>query len=249
MLEQNLNLSPNLFAYLTTAWKPVTVKEILTSYGTKTLQQAQTHHTLTSQVLTAKHAAFIQICNGTLAKDPDNIQLASAVERQASFVEKMDAQLWIRSPALCGTLGRALDGYNKFLKLFKLYPGTMLVPTLDIDLVWHTHQLSPKRYIDATVEMAGRFLDHDDKLGKGTLDVGMEKTKSLFRVRFGREYAVCSCWDCEALLDTVECMNGGMIDEQAGGLKAVDEVADNVMFYRAVEVARRAGRPLPMRRG
>ncbi|KAI9779637.1 MAG: hypothetical protein M1839_007302 [Geoglossum umbratile] len=246
--EQRLNLPSDIFDYLTTTSKQPTVQGILTSYGTKTLTQAKISQSLNTQGLSTDDTAFIRIFSATLANFPDYIQLAAAVERQASFVQKMDAQLWIRSPALCGTLRRAQDRYNKFLKLFKLYPGTMLVPTLDIDLVWHTHQLSPKRYIDATVDIAGRFLDHDDKLGKGTLDEGMEKTKNLFRVRFGKEYAVCNCWDCEALLDAVERRNEGTDNGTASDFKlAAEQVADGVMFYRAVEVARRAGKPLPTR--
>ena len=74
--------------------------------------------------------------------------------RQATFVDKMNNHLWIRSPALEGTLRRAIDRYSKFLILLKrkapplgadgsgttMVPGPIIVPTLDIDLVWHTHQ-------------------------------------------------------------------------------------------------------------
>jgi len=237
-----------MFEYLATTTKHPTVKGILTSYGTKTLTQAGISLTLNIGGLSTNDTAFVRIISATLANFIDYIQLAAAVQRQASFVQKMDAQLWIRSPALCGTLRRAQDRYNRFLKLFKLYPGTMLVPTLDIDLVWHTHQLSPSRYVDATVDIAGRFLDHDDKLEKSTLDEGIDKTKTLFRIRFGKEYAVCTCWDCEALLDAVERRDEERDGESSSELKlAAEEVADSVMFYRAVEVARRAGRALPTR--
>ena len=64
-----------------------------------------------------------------------NRPIFEAVQRQEAFVQKMHAQLWIRSPALEGTLQRAIKRYLSFVKLFKLYPKTILVPTLDIDLV------------------------------------------------------------------------------------------------------------------
>jgi len=201
-----------------------------------------------NQGLSANDVAFIENVRYTLSKAPEHNELAEAVNRQSSFIHKMDAQLWIRSPAVEGTLRRARDRYSNFLRLFKLYPGTMLVPTLDIDLVWHTHQLSPQRYMDATRDLAGKFLDHDDKLGKETLDVGLEKTKKLFRIRFGKEYLVCNCWDCEALLDAVENRDESIVDANGSASKTIAETtADEVMFYRAVEVARTAGKPLPTR--
>jgi hypothetical protein len=153
----------------------------------------------------------------------------------------MDAQLWIRSPALVGTLSRAIARYSQFLKLFRLYPGTMLVPTLDIDLVWHSHQLSPGRYERDVLELAGRFVDHDDKLGEDALGKGMQRTKELWRVRFGAEYLICTCWDCEALLDEVD---GKGTDADKVD---VERVAAQVEFHRAVEIARREGGGLPMR--
>ena len=63
------------------------------------------------------------------------IGLRDAVIRQSKFVDKMHDYLWIRSSALDGTLRRAIDRYDKFLKLYKLYPTTMFVPALDIELV------------------------------------------------------------------------------------------------------------------
>jgi hypothetical protein len=173
-------------------------------------------------------------------KDTPNNELIAAVERQKSFVGKMTDQLWIRSPALGGTLRRAVERYGRFLRLIKLYPGTMFVPTLDIDLAWHTHQLSHGRYFAATMERAGLYLDHDDRLGKATLEDGMERTKALYRIRFGTEYLVCTCWDCEAMLDAMEGMgegaNGGAVDAE----KVADEVADVVEYHRAVELTRRS---------
>lgn len=158
----------------------------------------------------------------------------------------MQAQLWIRSPAIEGTLHRAQDRYGKFLRLFKWYPNIMLVPTLDIDLVWHTHQMSPSRYEQATLAMAGRFIDHNDKLSTTELNPGMEKTKEVFRIRFGQEYLTCTCWDCEALLSAVDAQNRvgeADIDDDL----IAQQVSVDVAFHRAVEVARRALKPLPVR--
>ena len=172
-------------------------------------------------------------------------ELFAAVQRQVSFVDKMEKQLWIRSPAVEGTLQRAIDRYSKFLKLLRLYPGTILVPTLDIDLVWHTHQCSASRYQNDTQVLADRFIDHDDKLGTSALDDGMEKTKHLFRIRFGQEYLVCTCWDCQAVLSEVERVNQSGIS-QADKDVIAQTISRDVAFHRAVELARRAHKPLPM---
>ena len=38
-------------------------------------------------------------------------------------------------------------------------PATFFVPTLDIDLVWHTHQLLPEKYQSDCTQYVGRFID------------------------------------------------------------------------------------------
>ena len=177
-------------------------------------------------------------------KQPEAIvkTLADAATRQFSFCQKMELQLWIRSPALVGTLTRACVRYDRFLQLFKLYPNTMLVPTLDIDLVWHTHQLSSQRYAAAMKARAGRFIDHDDKLGKTTLDDGMERTENLYRIRFGDKYGVCNCWECEALASAMEDAESGLaVDVDS----LVKKVSADVERYRLAEAARRNGKPAP----
>jgi hypothetical protein len=35
----------------------------------------------------------------------------------------------------------SIDRYLKFLKLIVMYPDTFLVPTVDIDIIWHSHML------------------------------------------------------------------------------------------------------------
>jgi hypothetical protein len=152
----------------------------------------------------------------------------------------MHAHLWISSPAVEGTLHRALDRYDKFLQLFKLYPGTTLVPTLDIDLVWHTHQCSPQQYRDSTLKRAGRFINHDDTLGKGTLDHGMDRTAEFFIVRFAQEYNVCKCWDCEAVASAIEKMGDDKLGpEREQIVDIAKQVEDEVNYYRAVELGKR----------
>ena len=168
--------------------------------------------------------------------------LNDAVLRQVSFVDKMWDKLWIRSPALDGTIRRGRDRYSNFLNLFKLYPTTMFVPTLDIDLLWHTHQCSPSQNYTTTQEVAGKFVNHDDSIVQKELDTGLKDTKSLYRMRFGREYHICGCWDCEALQSAIE--EAGKKPDWEG---IAQQVGGDVAYYRAVEVARRTKKPIPIR--
>ncbi|KAG5800090.1 hypothetical protein H9Q69_000933 [Fusarium xylarioides] len=180
-------------------------------------------------------------------------KLVDNVERQRVFVEKMNAHLWIRSPALQGTLRRAVERYERYLRLFKLYPGTMLVPALDIDLVWHTSQLSATAYLNSMEARCGRFINHDDKIKKSKLAVGNDETQTLYRIRFGEEYTVCLCWECQAIMSAVEDSADG--DEFLGEVPVsgfaetlADKILADVQFYRAVESARRRNHvKLPVR--
>jgi hypothetical protein len=179
-------------------------------------------------------------------------KLVDNVERQRVFVKKMNAHLWIRSPGLQGTLQRAVERYENYLELFRLYPGKMLVPTLDIDLVWHTSQLSPAAYETSMKTRCGRFINHDDKIAKHKLTTGNDETESIYRTRFGLEYSVCLCWECQAIMSAVEDSDRDGSLEESQSSTFVDELAGKLLadveYYRAVESARRRNHvKLPVR--
>ena len=47
----------------------------------------------------------------------------------------------------------------RFLNLIARSPGSFFVPTLDIDLAWHTHQLMADRYQKDCKALTGRYVD------------------------------------------------------------------------------------------
>jgi len=53
------------------------------------------------------------------------------------------------------------------------------VPTLDIDLAWHTHQLQSSYRID-TAQAVGRAIDHNDKVEETDLGYGFDDTAKLW---------------------------------------------------------------------
>ncbi|KAF4334705.1 hypothetical protein FBEOM_11445 [Fusarium beomiforme] len=183
-----------------------------------------------------------------LFRDSDLVlatQLRDAVIRQASFVDKMNSFMWIRSPALEGTIKRGIARYLNFCKLLKM-SKTTVVPTLDIDLVWHTHQCTAKHYGQAMKLLAGKFVNHDDTIEKPQLGDGFGETRRLYRVYFGQEYRACGCWDCQALLSELE---SAMENEQDVDMERIAaKVKEDVFYYRAVEWSRRHKVSLPMRR-
>lgn len=56
-------------------------------------------------------------------------------------------------------LHHATARYHAFLDLMAASPADFLVPTLDIDLIWHTHQLAGPRYLTDTKTYVGRKVD------------------------------------------------------------------------------------------
>ncbi|KAJ2985486.1 hypothetical protein NUW58_g5505 [Xylaria curta] len=249
--RDNCGLHPNFLEYLTKEQKSEHVSQYLTNYG-KSLDSDGGHELDLESVSELSSSdsdsdpdppelKFLDVCRIAAGGDDTIENLVDAVKRQSAFVDKMDKQLWIRSPAVEGTLSRAIIRYERFLKLFKLYPRTMLVPTLDIDLAWHTHQCSPARYEAETAEIAGRFVDHNDKLGTATLDPAFEKTKALYRIRFADDYQTCVCWDCEALRSAIADDDHKVPTDSAS---VAGEAQTTVAYYRAVEIARQTGEEL-----
>ena len=72
------------------------------------------------------------------------------------------------------------------MKLIGMRRG-IVVPTLDIDLAWHTHMLFPGHYISDTNEMIGYTPDHDDDMPSQRLELRREKTEDLWNASFKDE--------------------------------------------------------------
>jgi hypothetical protein len=108
-----------------------------------------------------------------------SIDLVAASLRQREFAKKIvgDECQGIDTPF---ALFKATTRYHKFLLLMKRKPGKKgriaLVPTLDIDLCWHTHQLHAASYRKWCIEHLGAAINHDDTVGRMSLDNGLRET-------------------------------------------------------------------------
>uniref|UniRef100_J3N9M9 Glycine-rich domain-containing protein-like n=1 Tax=Oryza brachyantha TaxID=4533 RepID=J3N9M9_ORYBR len=126
------------------------------------------------------------------AAEDISYDLVSAVKRQSSFFYQVD------TPTMHDRrfLEEALARYKGFLYLIKTNQENKMklfrVPTYDVDVMWHTHQLHPATYCHDMRKLLGRVLEHDDtdddrSEGK-KLDVGFSGTTEQFENSFGSRY-------------------------------------------------------------
>lgn len=86
---------------------------------------------------------------------------------------------------------KALVRYLMFLFLVYLYPNAQIVPTQDVDLVWHNHILDTSKYASDCEMLFGRFVHHFPYLGlQGKTDKekwasAFGETEQLFDEHFG----------------------------------------------------------------
>ncbi|KAF9884035.1 hypothetical protein FE257_002373 [Aspergillus nanangensis] len=137
---------------------------------------------------------------------PFALDLVGAVIRQGTFIQKMDNIDWLHSPTVKETMTRLIQKYVIFFHIMASNPRHMAVPTLDVDLAWHTHQLCPSRYYAYSTYMTRTncrlqiFIDHDDKVEEGKLSDGFEWTSKMYKkLTDGEVYSECTCWYCEAI--------------------------------------------------
>ncbi|KAF1817515.1 hypothetical protein P152DRAFT_427420 [Eremomyces bilateralis CBS 781.70] len=133
---------------------------------------------------------------------PFALDLVGAVVRQGDFVDKMNNIDWIHSPALSSTMVRLLMKYGRFITIMANHPGRCAVPTLDIDLAWHTHQLSPQSYYRFTTTLTGQFIDHNDKIEENDLHGAFTWTSKVYQELYEEPYSECTCWYCEAVRES-----------------------------------------------
>ncbi|KAK4769183.1 hypothetical protein SAY86_027333 [Trapa natans] len=118
--------------------------------------------------------------------------LVSAVKRQSPFFYQVS-----RPHINHGLfLQEAASRYQGFLHLIRRNKERSIkqfcVPTYDIDLMWHTHQLHPLSYCNNLMKILGKVLEHDDMDSDRTkgkkLDTGFSGTTAQWEQTFGTRY-------------------------------------------------------------
>jgi hypothetical protein len=114
------------------------------------------------------------------------LNLAEAVIRQWDFSKKITG-MYPQDPVPRPMLDHMKLRYVKFMNLMRTQ-GNMIVPTVDIDLFWHTHQLSSNRYEEWCIMNVGRAINHDDTVDAPELTNGLEHTKQLWADTYREDY-------------------------------------------------------------
>ena len=119
--------------------------------------------------------------------------LLSASTRQSTF-------LWQISGIRFDDPTFLEEGRENYLKFLKLRPkaqedDVILVPTIQIDLLWHTHILSSVGLYNSDCEaIMGSRLHHDDSMEDrsegGLLNTSFRSTVDLWRSAYGSDYVV-----------------------------------------------------------
>lgn len=105
--------------------------------------------------------------------------------------------------------------YRQFLELALIYPDKSIVPTKDIDEVWHTHILDTAKYREDCNKIFGRPLDHfpyfgirgeeDEKQLKNAFQEAVELLMLHFGVRLLKSQIACGTSCGESLCDNNAC--------------------------------------------
>ncbi|MEU7863455.1 hypothetical protein [Nonomuraea sp. NPDC049141] len=94
-----------------------------------------------------------------------------------------------------------IAAYRCFLKLCVWYPDAKIVPSKDIDEVWHNHVLDTAKYAE-DCELIGRFLHHYPYFGLGGPEdeaawrAAYADTHELFYQHFGIDLSARQGGDC-----------------------------------------------------
>ena len=89
-----------------------------------------------------------------------SVLFLSIFSRQGSFFYQVSLDHYRDSEFLVDAFTR----YRMYLFLKKQYKDKFLVPCYDMDLVWHTHQVSTLHYTKDMNAILGFVLKHDDSV-------------------------------------------------------------------------------------
>jgi hypothetical protein len=116
-----------------------------------------------------------------------SLDLGEAVKRQMVFARKITS-IYPFDPVPEALFLDSQQRYAKFMNLIRINATQAPVPALDIDLFWHTHQLSASNYMPWCKHHIGRYINHDDTVGTGDLASGLDQTKEVWQQTYNEDY-------------------------------------------------------------
>lgn len=118
---------------------------------------------------------------------PFGLNLGTAVHRQMGFARKITA-MYPHDPVPKALLLDSQQRYAKFMNLIRLNSVQGPVPAIDIDLFWHTHQLSSSNYLPWCNHHIGRPVNHDNTVEGGILTTGLDDTVAAWGSTYFEDY-------------------------------------------------------------
>jgi len=123
--------------------------------------------------------------------------LGEAVLRQSRFIREMHLIKWCGNPRTFdedeGPLLNAIVRYHHFLAL----DPVSMVASLDIDLVFHTHQIQGSQFSKDSVRILARLLHHDDSFEESVIVGDFNYTTKIWKATYGSNYMPATLNDCE----------------------------------------------------
>ena len=135
------------------------------------------------------HKGQKQEANGTGFISAE-LKMTDAIKRQCDFMQKM-LKMNLNIEGFVGDkIDSAIDRYEQFLTaMWAPYKqqDLIFVPTVDIDLIWHSHQLDPVGYQSFCIQKSPnrRLVSHDDNISSSTLRKMEKRTESFWNREYG----------------------------------------------------------------
>ena len=109
-------------------------------------------------------------------------ELISLLEKASKFQDQ-----WRQSSIIKQMITR----YYRFMQLKASYPNILLIPTLDIEIIWQTHLLRPEMYREDCMRLFHRIIDHSlltNDIEQFLKEQAFIDTCKLYEERFGEQY-------------------------------------------------------------
>jgi len=117
-----------------------------------------------------------------------SVDLKSAASELYDFTVKCQEKKELNDEV---TISIAMKRYDQFLKLTTKYPNKVLIPTLDIELIWQSHLIRPYKYEADCQRLYGKIIPH--KIVATKLDIqlkerALKETNTLWIENYKEKY-------------------------------------------------------------
>jgi hypothetical protein len=135
-------------------------------------------------------------------------------------------------------LENAIERYKRFLLIKVENPGLIIVPTLDIDIIWHSHMLNHKEYINDCHEIFGKILNHEDRLENTKLIQSYSKTSNVWEKKYNEKYV-----SKKEISSSPSCLSCGFGDvhlhsaRKSGNLSNISENPNDLLYSSDVNLS------------